>query len=33
LPRGISIAGATDALELDWPQVGLLAESLASAIG
>ena len=30
---GMSIAGATDTLELDWPGVGLLAESLATAIG
>lgn len=29
---GMSIAGTTGELELDWPQVGLLAEKLALAI-
>ena len=30
---GMSIAGATGTMELDWPQVGLLAGKLAAAIG
>ncbi len=30
---GMSISGATGTLEMDWPQVGLLARCLATAIG
>jgi hypothetical protein len=32
-PDGMGISGATVTLELDWPQVGLLAGSLSAAIG
>jgi hypothetical protein len=31
--RGISVATSDGAIELDWPQVGLLAEAMACAIG